>query len=192
MTRAAHSRSQLVDALSEVFRRRGFAGATLAALAHATGLKRATLYHHFPDGKPAMAAAVLDQALDELNAVAVRHLAGPEPAAARLTQFIAGFGRYTGGGTRPCALTALANAEEPILEARVRSEFARIIDLAAALFGGARPASEAKQLGTGLMGDLYGALTIATITNDSHAFGAALAVIERRYAEELGVRHNAW
>lgn len=192
MARTAHSRSQLIDALGEVFRQRGFAGATLVALAHATGLKRATLYHHFPDGKPAMATAVLDQALAELNTDAIRHLAGPEPAAVRLTQFIAGFERYTRGGTRPCALTALASADEPVLEARVRAEFARIIDLATALFGGERAHTEAKKLGAGMIGDLYGALTVATVANNADDFGAALAMIERRYAEELGVRQSAW
>jgi len=45
--------------LLAVFRENGYAGAYLSTLSAATGLQRASLYHRFPEGKPAMAAAVL-------------------------------------------------------------------------------------------------------------------------------------
>ncbi|WP_281986931.1 TetR/AcrR family transcriptional regulator [Aquimarina aggregata] len=46
--------------LTDVFRSKGYEGASLNDLAEATGLKKASLYHRFPDGKQAMAVAVMD------------------------------------------------------------------------------------------------------------------------------------
>ncbi|MGF1602460.1 MAG: TetR/AcrR family transcriptional regulator [Thermosynechococcaceae cyanobacterium] len=52
-------RAEAVGRLVPVFRRYGYEGATLARISEATGLGRASLYHHFPKGKQEMAAAVL-------------------------------------------------------------------------------------------------------------------------------------
>ena len=53
-------RIELLNALSDVFRKRGYEGATLAELAAAANLGRASLYHHFPGGKAEMARQVLE------------------------------------------------------------------------------------------------------------------------------------
>src|SRR3954464_9951709 len=61
MGRAASVDDEVLYArLAEVFRVTGYAGASLSTLSEAVGLRRASLYHRFPSGKPAMAAAVLD------------------------------------------------------------------------------------------------------------------------------------
>ncbi|WP_422081815.1 TetR/AcrR family transcriptional regulator [Ulvibacterium sp.] len=44
--------------LTKVFRSKGYEGASLKELAEATGLKKASLYHRFPNGKKEMAEAV--------------------------------------------------------------------------------------------------------------------------------------
>jgi TetR/AcrR family transcriptional regulator, lmrAB and yxaGH operons repressor len=46
--------------LVNVFRQYGYEGATLSRISKATGLGRASLYHHFPNGKQGMAEAVLE------------------------------------------------------------------------------------------------------------------------------------
>ena len=48
MPQALLSREDLLDRLLLVFRDRGFEGATIAEIARATGLGKASLYHHFP------------------------------------------------------------------------------------------------------------------------------------------------
>ena len=45
--------------LASVFRAKGYEGASLKDLADITGLKKASLYHRFPNGKQEMAEAVL-------------------------------------------------------------------------------------------------------------------------------------
>lgn len=51
---------EILSGLAKVFRAKGYDGASLAELAAATGLKKASLYHRFPGGKQEMAAAVLE------------------------------------------------------------------------------------------------------------------------------------
>ncbi|WKB50989.1 TetR/AcrR family transcriptional regulator [Eleftheria terrae] len=60
MTRSTLSRDALVEKLVEVFYEYGYDGATLRVISEATGLGKASLYHHFPGGKEQMAAAVLE------------------------------------------------------------------------------------------------------------------------------------
>ncbi len=50
---------EIVLGLTKVFRSKGYEGASLKDLADATGLKKASLYHRFPNGKKEMAEAVL-------------------------------------------------------------------------------------------------------------------------------------
>lgn len=52
-------RVETVQRLLKVFRQHGYEGATLSRISEATGLGRASLYHHFPNGKKEMAEAVL-------------------------------------------------------------------------------------------------------------------------------------
>lgn len=51
---------QIIESLVGVFRSKGYDGASLSELAQKTGLKKASLYHRFPDGKQGMAIAVMD------------------------------------------------------------------------------------------------------------------------------------
>jgi len=50
----------IINGLAEVFRSKGYDGTSLAELADATNLKKASLYHRFPGGKEEMANAVLN------------------------------------------------------------------------------------------------------------------------------------
>src|SRR5262245_47848000 len=50
---------ELIDLIVAVFREKGFDGTAIGDLSTASGLRRASLYHRFPDGKEQMAEAVL-------------------------------------------------------------------------------------------------------------------------------------
>ena len=51
---------EMLQALMSVFRAKGYDGASLSELAAASGLKKASLYHRFPEGKKEMTSAVLN------------------------------------------------------------------------------------------------------------------------------------
>lgn len=52
--------TEIIDRLIKTFRSKGYEGASLAELAKSTGLKKASLYHRFPNGKEEMAKVVLE------------------------------------------------------------------------------------------------------------------------------------
>jgi AcrR family transcriptional regulator len=61
MRPAKLSDKHLFERLTEVFRRRGYDGASYADLMEATGLVKASLYHRFPGGKEEMVGAIQSQ-----------------------------------------------------------------------------------------------------------------------------------
>ncbi len=113
MTRTISNRATLLSQLGQVFRERGYEGATLSQLAAATGLGKASLYHHFPGGKAEMAEALMRDAVTELQQRAFARLAGPEPPAERLQAFINGFADYLERAGGQCLLGVLALTAEP-------------------------------------------------------------------------------
>ncbi|WP_315889750.1 TetR/AcrR family transcriptional regulator [Kovacikia minuta] len=54
MSKQAH-----VSSLLNLFRQFGYDGVTLSKISQATGLGKASLYHHFPGGKDEMVETVL-------------------------------------------------------------------------------------------------------------------------------------
>ena len=61
-------KDETIAQLLTVFRRYGYEGATLTRLSEATGLGKASLYHHFPKGKEEIAAAVLNYTNNSMTA----------------------------------------------------------------------------------------------------------------------------
>ncbi|PIB34097.1 TetR family transcriptional regulator [Reichenbachiella sp. 5M10] len=51
---------ELLVSLTKVFRARGYEGTSLKELSDVTGLRKASLYHRFPNGKQEMAESVLN------------------------------------------------------------------------------------------------------------------------------------
>ncbi|MGV7591984.1 TetR/AcrR family transcriptional regulator, partial [Mycobacterium kansasii] len=50
---------RLVVAMGELLRRQGYGATTVKQLTEAAGATMGSLYHHFPGGKPEVAAAAL-------------------------------------------------------------------------------------------------------------------------------------
>ncbi len=76
---ASLSRSDLLAKLSGVFRTYGFDGATMQDLSAASGLSKASLYHHFPGGKEEMAEKVLGEEGIRLQQLVLAPLKGEHP-----------------------------------------------------------------------------------------------------------------
>jgi AcrR family transcriptional regulator len=62
----AVSRDQVLEAAAQTFRKKGYHAASMADIAEAVGLQKATLYHHV-SGKQEILFEILDRALDLLN-----------------------------------------------------------------------------------------------------------------------------
>jgi AcrR family transcriptional regulator len=88
-SQAARLRERLVAAAGELYASGGYAGISFGALAERTGLRKATLFHYFPN-KEALAWAVFNALGERLEAAALNWFdAPPQSCAARLDRLVA-------------------------------------------------------------------------------------------------------
>lgn len=105
--------------LSNVFRDVGYAGATLTLLSQATGLKKASLYHRFPEGKEQMARETLEYAGTWLNDNILLPLKADGSPETRLKNMVRKIDEFYSGGKQACLLNMLSSAhihEGPFIE----------------------------------------------------------------------------
>lgn len=108
--KASIDEADLMARLSTAFREFGFEGATLTVLSQATGLKRASLYHRFPDGKEQMAREVLEAAGTWLEENILAPLKADGPPTERIGRMIRKLDEFYSGGRQACLLNLLSSA----------------------------------------------------------------------------------
>lgn len=96
-----------IPILFSLFRQYGYDGATLSKIAAATGLGKASLYHHFPGGKDDMVASILEHSECWLQDNVRSLLAGEESAQVRLQKMCDRINELYAGGTQSCLLAIL-------------------------------------------------------------------------------------
>lgn len=176
---------QLLAQLTPVFCEQGYEGATLTRLAAATGLGKASLYHHFPGGKAEIASSLLRLATAELDQRAFSQLHRKGKPAARLAAFIDGFAEYAGQGTRPCLIGALAQgAAWDTHQGELAQQFERWTDTLAATFeqAGAKP-KRARREADALLAALYGSLQLARLRGQPKLFRQRIKALKRALAD---------
>src|SRR5260370_126560 len=67
MPRRSDSRSRMVEAASELFRRRGYHGTAFSDVVRESGAPRGSIYFHFPGGKQELAREAVALAGDEIE-----------------------------------------------------------------------------------------------------------------------------
>lgn len=107
MPPALLSRAEVVARVMAVVRAQGYDGASLAELSKATGLGKSSLYHHFPEGKDDMVAAVLDHLETSLEASVFAPLRVEGPAPARLKRMNEALLAFYRNGREACLLASL-------------------------------------------------------------------------------------
>ncbi|GAB4139316.1 MAG: TetR/AcrR family transcriptional regulator [Cyanobacteria bacterium J069] len=91
-----------VPSLLSLFRQHGYDGATLAKISEATGLGKASLYHHFPGGKEEMVVSVLDYLDHWLDQNILQALSQPGDPQDRLQRMCDRLGEVYDDGRQPC------------------------------------------------------------------------------------------
>jgi AcrR family transcriptional regulator len=168
MTDVGIRRSELIGQIGGVFRARGYEGATLTHLAAATGLGKASLYHHFPGGKTEMADVLLREAVAQAERLAFSRLKGADAPGDRLQRFIAGFADYLEQNDGTCLLGVLALGSDR--EAHRQQITAQFRDWQASLArtfeeAGHKP-KRAIRAASELLNLLYGAQAVSKLLND--------------------------
>ena len=187
MSYSAAGKEMLIEQLRAVFVARGYDGATLAHLANAVGLSKASLYHHFPGGKPEMAATLVRHAIADLQRSAFSRLNSSLAPAERLEEFIDGFVGYTNGGQTDCLLAvfshhATAGEDTEAMRATIAQQFddwhTTVVAVIEAM--GIKP-KKARQQAHDLVAALYGALLTAKMHNQPALFNQAVKRIKKNF-----------
>lgn len=96
-----------IPCLLQLFREYGYDGATLAKISEATGLGKASLYHHFPGGKEQMVEVVLDCLEDWVEANIARPLQSEGEPLTRFQRMCDRISELYEDGKQPCLLAIL-------------------------------------------------------------------------------------
>jgi TetR/AcrR family transcriptional regulator, lmrAB and yxaGH operons repressor len=180
MKAGRRTRAQVIPEIRDVFRRHGYDGASLSAISEATGLGRASLYHHFPGGKDEMVAAALADVEALIDGEIIAALRRDDlPAARRLDAMAEALSRFHEGGRAACLCGVLALTAPP-LRARVRAIFARWLDALADLAqeaGRRRP--DARDAAEAALARIEGALILAAAQESTKPFRHALRDLPR-------------
>ncbi|MBH8563894.1 TetR/AcrR family transcriptional regulator [Nostoc sp. CENA67] len=96
-----------IPCLLRLFRQYGYDGATLSKISEATGLGKASLYHHFPGGKDEMVKTVLDYIEQWLAKNILPTLHSEGDALSRLQCMCDRLNELYEGGQQPCLFAIL-------------------------------------------------------------------------------------
>lgn len=161
-----------IPCLLHLFRQYGYDGATLTRISEATGLGKASLYHHFPGGKDEMMASVLDYLEQWMTQNILQPLHGAGKPEARLQQMGQRLSAVYEDGNQPClsAILLLGSARDQIHD-RVQQLYRAWIDaIAAVCVEAGLKASLAQQRGEDAIIAIQGALILAQGLSDPAPF----------------------
>src|SRR5882757_10677970 len=166
---------ELYDRLAEVFRIAGYEGASLGALAEAAQLRRASLYHRFPDGKAQMAEAVLDR-VGRLHDSLLEPMRTDPDARAGIAKSAQRISEFYVGGLLSCVLDTLPLSGAPDGVRRKAAGVAEgwIAAMADVARRAGRPASEARPAAEDAFARIEGGLVYARLFADGAPFQRAL------------------
>jgi AcrR family transcriptional regulator len=176
------SREEVIERLTRAFRESGYQSASLARLSEATGLGKASLYHHFPGGKEQMAEAVLDHVSDWFKDHVLAPLAGPGTPVERLNHMILELNDFYQKGRCGCLLDLLAIGDAGAIFGKSINESIRAWEnaIAGALVDADLDESEAKTRAEDALIAIEGALVVARAKDSTDPFTRTLSALPTR------------
>jgi len=170
------TRPEILGRLMELFREKGFDGASLADIAKSTGLGKSSLYHHFPKGKEEIALEVLGHLETQLEEALFQPMRSAAPPRKKLDRMLDTIDRFYEGGKKACLLERLcASVDARRFRRPLGRAFDTWIDAVEALgveCGLARKV--ARQRAEDLVVRIEGALVVCAGTGNTAVFTRAI------------------
>ncbi len=182
--RPDRSRAALIDTAATLFRRQGYAATGLNQILEEAGVKPGSLYHHFPQGKQQLAAAVVDGAGASIEHLLRRFLAGGLPVADIVDRWVdllidgLTADRRDGCPIEPIA-TESVNASALVREASARAITAWCRAIEERLRTDGWSAAEAESVALAVISLIEGALILSRIAGNAQALIAAKPAARR-------------
>lgn len=148
--------------LVNVFRQYGYEGATLSRISQATGLGKASLYHHFPKGKQEMAEAVLEYVSQWFQAAILEPLRHPDEPRKRIQAMNESLKQFYNYGQDACflAIFSLGDSNNLFHNQVSQALHAWIDGLAQVLEEAGVPKTQARQRAEDAVIQIQGALVL--------------------------------
>lgn len=178
MPRPDRSRAALIHTAATLFRRQGYAATGLNQILDEAGVKPGSLYHHFPQGKQQLAAAVVDTEGAGIEQLLLRFLATGRPVADIVERWIDLLVAGLAGDQRDgCPIEPIAtesvNASPSVRAASARAFRGWSAAIEDRLRGLGWSAAEAKDVALAVISLIEGALILSRISGDAEALEAA-------------------
>ncbi len=178
MPRPDRSRAALVEKAATLFRRQGYAATGINQILDETGVKAGSLYHHFPQGKQQLAAAVVDSAGAGIEQLLRRCLATGRPVADIVDRWIDLLVAGLAGDQRDgCPIEPIAtesvNASPEVRAASARAFKGWCTAIEERLGSEGWPGDDAKTAALAVISLIEGALILSRVAGDPAALEAA-------------------
>ncbi len=176
-----------IPCLLQVFRQYGYDGATLAKISEATGLGKASLYHHFPGGKDEMVQAVMDYLERWLAENVLPSLQGKDTALEKLQRMCDRLSELYEAGRQPCmSATLLLGSARDLFHDLVRDRYcAWISAVAQVLMDAGLDRTTAWQRGEDMLITIQGSLIVAQGLNNPEIFQRSIQQLPQQLCRNL-------
>jgi TetR/AcrR family transcriptional repressor of lmrAB and yxaGH operons len=176
--RPDRSRAALIDSAATLFRRQGYAATGLSQILDEARVKAGSLYHHFPQGKQELAAAVVDAAGAGIEQLLRRFLATDRSVADIVDRWIDLLVAGLEGDQRDgCPIEPIAtesvNASPLVRAASARAFNGWCVAIEDRLRADSWPVAEAETVALAVISLIEGALILSRISGDAAALNAA-------------------
>jgi TetR/AcrR family transcriptional regulator, lmrAB and yxaGH operons repressor len=174
----------LIDTAATLFRRQGYAATGLNQILDEAGVKTGSLYHHFPEGKQQLAAAVVDGTGAAIEQLLRRFLASGRPVADIVDRWVdllvdgLTADKRDGCPIEPIA-TESVNASPLVRAASARAFTGWCAAIEERLVAEDWPTSEAESVAVAVISLIEGALILSRIAGDAGALAAAKSAVRR-------------
>ncbi len=182
MERKFSERSEIVPVLAEIFRERGFAGASLSEITHRTGLGKGSLYHFFPGGKDEMGQAVLDDVANWFELNVFEPLRESEDPAAGIDHMFKATVRFFNSGRRICLVGSFAlDDTRDRFASAIHGYFAAwVVAMEAALRRSGFDSRRARETAEDVVAGIQGALVFARSQDDPKLFTRVIRRLQQQ------------
>jgi TetR/AcrR family transcriptional repressor of lmrAB and yxaGH operons len=178
MPRPDHSRAALIEKAATLFRRQGYAATGLNQILDEAGVKPGSLYHHFPQGKQQLAAAVVDTAGTGIEQLLRRFLATDRSVADIVDRWIDLLAAGLAGDQRDgCPIEPIAtesvHASDAVREASARVFGGWCKAIEERLRSAGWSAADAESVALAVISLIEGALILSRVAGNPAALNAA-------------------
>ena len=170
------TKPEMLSRLMDLFREKGFDGASLADISESTGLGKSSLYHHFPNGKEEMALQVLAHLEGQLEAALFEPMRSTGAPGKKLNRMLDTIDAFYEGGKTACLLERLcASVDSRRFRRPLGRAFKTWIDAVVALgIESGLPGAVARLRAEDLVVRIEGALVVCAGTGNISVFARTI------------------